>query len=183
MLFAHNRHVPSDTPPVQMQTERLSLTLVTLTDVPQLIVLLQDQQLISASKGCQMPLSTNQLIAWLFSQQNAYRKGRGCCYSVRFLQRTDLLGLVMIDATHADREELSYFLRPDYWRQGIMGEAAATVLHMWQPYQRHPMIAQCHKENPASRGLLQHLGLRLIPKTDDGQDPFLEFILPLHSQP
>lgn len=183
MLFAHKHTLATDTPPAHLQTERLALSLAALTDVPQLVILLQDEQLISASKGCQMPLSTNQLIAWLFSQQNVYRKGRGCCYSVRFRQQSDLLGMVMIDGTQTEREELSYFLRPDYWRQGIMGEAATTVLQTWQPYQRHPIVAQCHKENPASRGLLQHLGLRLIPKTDDGQDPFLEFILPLHSQP
>lgn len=181
MLSAHKQIQPnSSIPSAFLETERLQLCQIRVADIPPLMILLQDPELIAASKGCDMPLSTNQLLAWVFSQNNAFNRGLACCYTLRQKQDTDLLGLMMIDATRTDRQELSYFLRPDHWRQGLMSEAGEAILNSWQAFQQSqtPLMARCHAENSASQSLLHHLGLQPNTPTDGEQQDWILFTLP-----
>lgn len=157
-----------------LSTLRLCLQPVTLQDVSGIHSIIHDPVFIQASYGCQMPASENQLLRWTISQQRQHQSGKGCCYTVRRALEQELIGLVSLHPTE-QHIELSYWLSPSFWRQGLMTEAVMSVLSEWRRhYSQLAVHSCCHRNNLASAALLKRVGMRMM--TTESQDGNWQFI-------
>lgn len=141
-------------------TPRLRLLPLRLTDINAISAIIQEPLFIQASYGCQLPNSENQLLRWTIAQQKQHTSGNGCCYAIHYVKNNALVGLVTLQP-QMPHVELSYWLAPSYWRQGIMTEALAYTIHEWQKTNSNMRIyAYCHADNRASIALLEKIGLQ-----------------------
>jgi [ribosomal protein S5]-alanine N-acetyltransferase len=70
------------------------------------------------------------------------------------------IGLTQLVAEHR-RAEVGYWLLPDWWGQGLAGEALAALLaHAYGPLGLHRIAAEVDTDNPRSSALLERLGFR-----------------------
>ncbi len=72
-------------------------------------------------------------------------------------------GLTVQSPTHRVGE-IGYCLRPDFWRRGCITEAAGALLALGfeqLQLQLHRIQASCDPENPASRRVLEKVGMQL----------------------
>lgn len=126
----------------------------------------QDPRFVQASTGCLMPQSDSQLLRWIMSQQKQHVSGSGCCYAIQLAAVDDLIGLISIQP-QGNYAELSFWLHPEYWRQGLMTEALTAVINAWRNHHPASLItASCHINNPASQALLKRVGMQLA-ETDE----------------
>ena len=158
-----------------LSTARLCLQPITLKDVSAIRAIVSDPLFVRASYGCQMPISDNQLLRWVIAQQKQHQNGNGCCYTIRSSIEQELSGLVTLQPK-AKRVELSYWLSPPYWRQGLMTEALSCVLHEWQSYNSQIIVySRCNINNQASIALLEKIGMQRVATEKQNEDR--EFIL------
>ena len=158
-----------------LSTHRLCLQPIALKDVNAIRAIVSDPLFVQASYGCQMPASDNKLLRWAIAQQKQLQNGNGCCYAIRFSMGQELIGLVTLQP-NAERVELSYWLSPPYWRQGLMTEALLCVLNEWQ--NSAPQITVyscCHINNQASIALLEKIGMQRVATGEQNEER--EFIL------
>ena len=154
-----------------LSTIRLCLRPVELRDVNGISTIVNDPLFVQASVGCQMPVSDMQLLRWVISQQKQHQSGNGCCYTIRRAAEENLIGLVSLQRqenyAEEKRADLSYWLQPMYWRQGLMTEAVTAVMQHWLAlYPQSIITANSHSSNLASQALLQRIGMRLA-ETDE----------------
>nr|WP_321242910.1 GNAT family N-acetyltransferase [uncultured Tolumonas sp.] len=158
-----------------LSTRRLCLQPLVLQDVDAIREITRDPIFIQASHHCLMPTSDNQLLRWAIEQQKQHQNGKGCCYAVRDTKGKALIGLVMLQSK-ADRMELSYWLSPSYWRQGLMTEAVSCVLSEWlRTYPQIPVYSNSNINNLASIALLKKMGMQMV-NTEEKNDT-REFVL------
>ena len=164
-----------------LSTRRLYLQPLALQDVGAISEITSDPIFIQASHNCLMPTSDNQLLRWAIEQQKQHQNGKGCCYAVRNSKGKKLIGLVTLQQkvtlqSKAERVELSYWLSPSYWRQGLMSEAVSCVLSEWQ--HKSPQItvySNSNINNLASIALLKKIGMQIVNTEDKNETR--EFIL------
>ncbi|UTP38046.1 GNAT family N-acetyltransferase [Phenylobacterium sp. LH3H17] len=116
------------------------------------------------------PEDSDKIIAFF-----AHGAARGARFRWAMLTRNDrsFVGAVGFNALGACAE-LAYHLRPDYWGQGLMTEAAVLALN-W--LRRRPgaveVEAFVEPANLASVRLIERLGLNATGETADGADRYL----------
>jgi ribosomal-protein-alanine N-acetyltransferase len=160
-LLFHEAELITDMMP-PLFTPRLRLQPLQLTDINAISTIIQEPLFIQASHGCQRPNSENQLLRWAISQQKQHQSGDGCCYAIHYTKNNALIGLIILQPK-MPHVELSYWLKPSYWRQGIMTEALTCTIREWQKIHSNMTIyACCHADNLASVALLETIGLQRI---------------------
>jgi Acetyltransferases, including N-acetylases of ribosomal proteins len=165
-----------------LSTIRLCLRPVELKDVNGISSIVNDPLFARASIGCQMPVSDMQLLRWVISQQKQHQSGNCCCYTIRRTAEENLIGLVSLQQpeNHADcsyRADLSYWLQPMYWRQGLMTEAVTAVMQQWLTLHPQSIItANSHSNNLASQALLQRVGMRLAETDETNKEGIRHYI-------
>ena len=158
-----------------LSTYRLCLQPLVLQDVAAIRAITSDPVFIQASHHCLMPTSDNRLLRWAIEQQKQHQNGNGCCYAVRESKEKALIGLVMLQPK-SKRAELSYWLSPPHWRQGLMTEALRCVLNEWQRCQPQITVYSCCSiNNLASIAVLEKIGMQTITTAE--QYEVREFIL------
>lgn len=136
---------------------------------------MNDPLFVQASVGCQMPVSDMQLLRWVISQQKQHQSGKGCCYTVRDAMGKNLIGLIMLQPKE-QRMELSYWLSPPYWRQGLMTEGLLCVLNEWRSYHpKIPVYSCCSTGNLASIVLLEKIGIQIVDA--ENKNEIREFLI------
>lgn len=158
-----------------LSTRRLCLQPLVLQDVVAIREITSDPVFIQASHNCLMPTSDNQLLRWAIEQQKQHQNGKGCCYAVRKTKEKALVGLVTLQSK-AERVELSYWLSPSHWRQGLMTEAISCVLNEWQrAYPQVIVYSNSNINNLASIALLRKIGMQMMNTEDKNETR--EFVL------
>jgi ribosomal-protein-alanine N-acetyltransferase len=164
-----------------LSTRRLCLQPLVLQDVVAIREITSDPVFIQASHHCLMPTSDNQLLRWAIEQQKQHQNGKGCCYAVRDSKGKALIGLVTLQQkvtlqSKAERMELSYWLSPSYWRQGLMTEAVSCVLNEWQHnYPQITVYSNSNINNLASIALLKKMGMQMV--NTENKNETREFVL------
>jgi ribosomal-protein-alanine N-acetyltransferase len=157
-----------------LSTHRLHLQPIVLKDVNAIRTIVSDPLFIQESHGCQMPTSDNQLLRWVISQHKQHQDGHGCCYSIRNAMGKELIGLISLQPKE-QHVELSYWLSPLYWRQGLISEALSCVLNEWHLiHQKTTVYSDCHVNNLASIALLEKIGLQRV--ADEAGEKNMRFI-------
>ncbi|WP_081741358.1 GNAT family N-acetyltransferase [Tolumonas lignilytica] len=146
-----------------LSTPRLDLHPIVLQDMSWISAIISHPLFANASLSCQMPSSETQLLRWILTQQKQHHSGQGCCYALRDRQTEKPIGMITLQPQKNNECELSYWLHPDHWRQGIMTEALIKVLKHWQiQHPQQPIRARVHPANIASISLLVRVGMKKV---------------------
>jgi RimJ/RimL family protein N-acetyltransferase len=79
--------------------------------------------------------------------------------------RREPVGAVSLEGRGEDRLTLGYALAPEVWGKGLASEAVAAVLDAaFQLTHAVEVDASAHVENPASRRVLEKVGLRFVAR-------------------
>jgi ribosomal-protein-alanine N-acetyltransferase len=84
-------------------------------------------------------------------------------WAIRDLDREKVFGMVFLHSwqRHHRKAEIAFNLARERWRHGFATEAAAAVLAFaFGPLELNRVEATCMPDNPASRRVLQKLGMR-----------------------
>ena len=140
---------------MQIETERLVLRPVRLTDHEALTTLLQDERVHPWVREDGAPTEA-QVRRWIAGKMLGWAQGSSATWAI---DRGDqLVGYVALFALDRPVQAIAYAVAPDHWRQGIAREALSAVLEHAPQLGMREVWARTHHENPPSAALLEALG-------------------------
>ena len=94
-------------------------------------------------------------------------------FTIRTLERNEFIGTITL--WNIDRSinyaEIGYELLPDFQGKGLMSEAVKAMLdYAFNKASFEIIEAHTHRENTASRRLLERVGFKLLPDKIDGDN-------------
>jgi RimJ/RimL family protein N-acetyltransferase len=113
----------------ELTTERLLLRPFTGDDAGRVAELLQRPEIAAMTLNISYPYPEGAAASWIASHPDASARGEAFTWAVCHREDRVLLGAIglHIDDRHR-RGEIGYWLGVPYWNQGIMTEAARTVI-------------------------------------------------------
>lgn len=148
-------------PPV-LETERLRLRAPVPEDADAITLWCGDLDVATMTLSLPHPYHRSDAEAFIASRPGEFAKGLGLSLAVTELAGGQLAGMVglRIEAAH-ERGELGYWLGKPFWGRGYATEASRAVLR-WAFESRglNRVIARVFTGNPASRRVLEKLGMR-----------------------
>ncbi len=146
-------------PPTHLETARLKLRPVALTDASELFRVYASRELPTRF----MPFTRHQGVedSHAFAQRcvDAWTLGSAFPWAVTHKETGHLMGVVELRLA-PPKADFGFILGEAYWRQGIATEAARAVVN-WAKAQRSifRVWATCHPANAASAAVLMKAGL------------------------
>lgn len=140
----------------RLETERLILRRFTPEDVPAIHEILGDPKV---NEFVPFRLSSPEDARRFYEEHyaEAYRKPQGCAYAICLKDTGRVIGY--IGAATDEPYDLGYGLRPEFWRQGYVSEAARAVT-AWLKEQGLPYVTATHDvENPRSGRVMRAIGM------------------------
>lgn len=137
-------------------TSRLLLRCIDHADLNELFELVTLERFQDASVGCGFPASKIALGKWLSYRKHAHKRRTECCYSIIRKQEDELVGVIHVFPNKSSFE-LSFWLHPNSWGNGLMSEAITAVLNEWDKAFDDPLLTLIHSENLASQKLISKL--------------------------
>lgn len=143
-----------------LETERLILRAFTDEDAAGVYALRSDPRVMKYLDR-ELHASVQHSLQLLQKNENRYQKGEAIQWVIRSIHCSGFLGDIAffnIDKKN-HRAEIGYSLLPDYWRKGIVTEAARAVIQFgFQQLGLHSIEANINPNNSASRNVLLKLG-------------------------
>ncbi len=143
-----------------LETERLCLRPLELTDAPIVQQLAGDPLVAATTLNIPHPYPPGVAVDWIrHLQQHA---GTGQHYTFAITRRSDhiFMGVVGIHPNTLSSAEIGYWLGVSYWNQGYMSEAVRRLLQFGFEHLRlHRIIARHFTINPASGRVMVKAGM------------------------
>jgi ribosomal-protein-alanine N-acetyltransferase len=145
---------------MNLQTERLFLRPLTMTDAPALFAIMSDEDAMRFWDwpAFHDPLTVSEIVA---GQIAVMTEGRALYWAVALEPRGQAIGacdLSEIDHHHR-RAEVGFLFNRAYWRKGYAAEAMGAIVgHAFGVLALERLWARFHAGNEASRRLLARLG-------------------------
>lgn len=138
-----------------LETRRLILRRFTEGDVPDIYEILRDPKV---NKFVPVKLESMEDARRYFERyEEVYRRPWGCDYGICLKDSGRVIGYIGVKTE--EPWDLGYGLRPEYWRQGYVSEAARAVT-AWLKEQGLPYVTATHdRENPASGRVMRAAGM------------------------
>ena len=156
---------PSDPSGTVIETERLVLRLLTMSDLDALAVLYSDPEVRRHfPDGVRTHEETRDELQWIIDVYYA-RYGYGLWATVlketgAFIGRCGLLPWEIEGKTEV---EVAYLLDKTYWRRGLATEAAAAIVdYAFATLPVERLICMVDPENAASRGVAAKVGMTML---------------------
>jgi len=148
------------TPFPELRTVRLYLWPLRETDAPTLLALRSNEQ-VGRYIGWEPKQSVEEVLALIRNIAKNTADNTGISWAIVRPEEDVLLGTIgfwpLVPEHH--RAELGYALHPNYWQQGLMGEAMAAVLDFgFHTLHLHSVEANVNPGNTASIRLLERQG-------------------------
>ena len=143
-----------------LQTERLTLRVYALSDIPALMPLIGAREVAATTLRIPHPYSESDARDFIASTEEAVSSGSGLRLGI--VLRDTLCGGVglRIEPDHR-RAELGYWVGVPYWGNGYATEAArAVVKYGFGTLGLHRIFASHFANNPASARVLRKIGMR-----------------------
>ncbi|HMB69062.1 MAG TPA: GNAT family N-acetyltransferase [bacterium] len=156
-----DRRSPSPLPFPQLETDRLLLRELRLTDAPTVQRLAGDER-IARTTFVPHPYEDGLAEEWIRSQARDYRDGKLVNFGVVHLGEGGLIGSIglVLQPRHR-RAELGYWIGVPYWGRGYCTEAARAVVRWgFRELDLHRVTAPHFGSNPASGRVLEKIGMR-----------------------
>jgi [ribosomal protein S5]-alanine N-acetyltransferase len=162
-----------------LETTRLMLRPMQMTDVDDLLLIFSDPIVMAAFDG--EPFDRSQMADWLnrnLDHQVQYGYG---LFSVILKADCTLIGdcgLEMMEVDGEQSAELGYDFRSDYWSQGLATEAAIAVRDCaFQTLGLPQLISLIRIKNRASQRVAEKIGMRRISEFTRYGDQYWKYTL------
>ncbi len=145
-----------------LQTERLTLRVHALSDIPALMPLIGAREVAATTLRIPHPYTESDARDFIASTEEALSSGSGLRLGIVLRERDTLCGGVglRIEPDHR-RAELGYWVGVPYWGKGYATEAArAVVKYGLGTLGLHRIFASHFANNPASARVLRKIGMR-----------------------
>jgi ribosomal-protein-alanine N-acetyltransferase len=144
-----------------LQTDRLTLRLYTLSDIPALVPLIGAREVAATTLRIPHPYTESNAHEFIAMAQEDLSTGKCLRLGIILRERDALCGGVglMIDPTHR-HAELGYWIGVPYWGNGYATEAAtAVVKYGFGTLGLQRIYASHFPNNPASVRVLRKIGM------------------------
>jgi len=145
-----------------LQTERLTLRVYALSDIPALMPLIGTREVAATTLRIPHPYTESDARHFIASSQEDHSSGTGLHLAIVLRESGPLCGGVglRIEPDHR-RAELGYWIGVPYWGKGYATEAArAVVEYGFGTLGLHRIFASHFANNPASARVLRKIGMR-----------------------
>ena len=146
-----------------LETERCILRAATPDDAADIFRIQSDPR-VTRYLGRQPMTSLDQAVQRIKSYRTTFSEQTGIIWAITRRGEQQVIGTCVfwnLVKPHF-RAEIGYMLAPEWWRQGIVTEAASAALNFgFTTMGLHSVEAQTAPENAASRGVLEKLGFVL----------------------
>lgn len=115
---------------------------------------------------------------WILAHADAFQAKKGAVFAITLRETGELVGAVglKLEPEHT-RAELGYWIGKTFWNHGYATEAARRVVQFgFQALGLHRIYARAFVRNPASRRVLEKIGMRYEGRL---RDHFLKWGEPL----
>ncbi|SIR73823.1 Protein N-acetyltransferase, RimJ/RimL family [Micromonospora avicenniae] len=148
--------------PVETSGRRLTLRELTEADAEALHVILADARVADQVLD-EAPPSPSEIRDAIPTWQADATSEQRRLYKLAAIADGQLVGLgtlAVVDAQHR-RGEIGYLIHPDRWGQGLATELAALLVELgFRTAELHRIQATTRPDNPASRRVLEKIGMR-----------------------
>ena len=146
---------------MSIETERLLLRPLELTDAPDVKRLAGDRDVASTTRDIPHPYEDGVAEAWISSGQEKTAAGELVIFAITLRSNGSFLGAIGLDRDADGREaELSYWVGKPFWNQGYATEAVRAVLrHGLAELGLDRVYAAHFTRNPASGRVMQKAGM------------------------
>lgn len=154
--------MPGQAPQPTLETVRLRLRPLGLTDAPEIQRLAGDFAVADTTLSIPHPYQDGVAEEWIGSLAGELEAGRQVVFAITDRETGALIGAVGL-VLHWDhgRAEMEYWIGQPYWQRGYATEAAHVVLDYGFGGLGLHRIHACHfARNPASGRVLEKLGMR-----------------------
>jgi ribosomal-protein-alanine N-acetyltransferase len=145
-----------------LQTERLTLRVHALSDIPALMPLIGAREVAATTLRIPHPYTEADAQDFIADTQEDFSSGSGLRLGIVLRESDTLCGGVglRIEPDHR-RAELGYWIGVPYWGNGYATEAArAVVKYGFGTLRLHRIFASHFANNPASARVLRKIGMR-----------------------
>jgi RimJ/RimL family protein N-acetyltransferase len=146
--------------PRELDTERLHLRPLQLSDAEGLFAMLSDEE--SMKYWCAPPVNdVKDALKVLHEDLESDQQGKSLCWAVTLKGQDQMIGKCILfqfsQANH--RAEIGFILNREYWRQGLMRQALEAVVDFaFNTLELHRIEADVDPLNDGSLGVLEKLG-------------------------
>ncbi len=166
--FMSTPRILPEVPPI-LTGQRLVLSKLTATDLPRIVLLAADPRVSAYTVNLPHPYRERDAIFWLNLAEQGFLRDTHLILAIRRADDGLLLGGIglTINAAHR-RAVLGYWLGHPFWNQGLVTEAARTVVQYgFTDLEFHRLTATHLAGNPASGRVLQKAGMHYEGKLRD----------------
>lgn len=147
----------------RLETERLLLRGLTLEDIPDIFEYASDPQVAEyTSWAAHRTLEDSEAFVRWAIESSANPDANGWTWGITFKQTGKLIGTIGIGwvARHY-RAEIGYAIGKPYWNQGLVTEAAYTLIKLgFERMGLNRIEARCNPENIGSARVMEKIGMR-----------------------
>ena len=146
---------------LSIQTERLLLRPLELTDAPDVKRLAGDRDVAATTRDIPHPYEDGVAETWIISCDEKTAAGELIIFAITLHSDGSFLGAVGLDRDPNGAEaELSYWVGKPFWNQGYATEAVKAVVHYGLKDLELDRVYAAHfTRNPASGRVMQKAGL------------------------
>lgn len=152
----------------ELITQRLFLSAFSRSDIPDIFSYASNPD-VARFTSWAAHNSTNETEAWLHfvSEHESSEPSRTRhCWAIRLQDRPKAIGAIEFSQTTSDQARIDYVLTQEHWNQGLMTEAAASIVN-WA-FQTMPDLQRVDSsgltENIGSIRVMQKCGMKLQKK-------------------
>jgi RimJ/RimL family protein N-acetyltransferase len=154
--------VPTIARQPSLDTVRLLLRPLTPADAPAVQRLAGDKEVASTTLNIPHPYPDGAAELWIGTLPQAYDSGEAVVFGIALHDGGELVGTcgLRLELPHA-RAEIGYWVGREYWGRGVATEAARRVVDLaFEHFGVWRVWATCAPQNPASRRVLEKVGMR-----------------------
>ena len=144
-----------------LQTQRLVLRPMVLTDAPDIQRLAGDWDIASTTLRIPHPYEDGMAEEWINSRQAVFDAGEGVAFAIVRRSDTSYIGGIglVLSQPHANAE-MGYWIGKPYWNWGYGTEASGVVLqYAFEQLGLNRVYAAHFRRNPASGRIMQKIGM------------------------
>jgi ribosomal-protein-alanine N-acetyltransferase len=150
------------TAPQELQTARLLLRSLELTDVPAIVRLAGAREIAATTTNIPHPYAEVDAQNFFAQADRDFRAGRSILFAVTIPPKREPCGGVELDLAPLHRHaELGYWIGVPFWGNGFATEAGTAVVSFgFHTLRMHRIFAYHYAGNIASKRVLEKIGMR-----------------------
>jgi [ribosomal protein S5]-alanine N-acetyltransferase len=143
-----------------IETERLCIRKLTMTDVDEVLVFTSDPREVQYTALFGVMKTKEEVEKYIAEIVNNYPKGAPELLAISLKDSKKVVGLIALDVESISRADIMYAVAPDYWGKGIATEAARAMLKFgFKILGLNRIQGVCDPRNVASARVLEKCGM------------------------